>query len=102
MRVPSPPVFPMEEAVEDRHRLGEALKARTADVLSETVARTAGGDHAVDALVQESFERICNSSTIAVARWISGESLEVAIEAGRETWKSSPSWRRTARRRWTR
>ncbi len=41
----------------------------------------------VDALVQESFERISMSSTIAVARWISGESMAVAIEAGRETWE---------------
>ncbi|HLM85418.1 MAG TPA: EAL domain-containing protein [Solirubrobacteraceae bacterium] len=86
VRVPTPPVFPSGEE-EDLHRLGEALKARTADVLERTVARTAGPDHVVDALVQESFERICNSSTIAVARWISGESLEVAIEAGRETWE---------------
>jgi len=86
VRVPTPPVFPSGEE-EDLHRLGEPLKARTADVLERTVARTAGPDHVVDALVQESFERICNSSTIAVARWISGESLEVAIEAGRETWE---------------
>jgi diguanylate cyclase (GGDEF)-like protein len=63
------------------------LKARAADVLSMTVARTAGPDHQVDALVQESFERICSSSTIAVARWIAGEGIEVAVEAGRETWE---------------
>ncbi len=49
--------------------------------------RTAGPDHEVDALVQESFERISRSSTIAVARWISGEGMAVAIEAGRETWE---------------
>lgn len=52
-----------------------------------TVTRTAGPDHEVDALVQESFERISRSSTIAVARWISGEGMQVAIEAGRETWE---------------
>ncbi len=86
VRLPTPPVFLTEDAGEDRHRLGEALKARTADVRRETVARTAGPGHDVDTLVQESFERICNSSTVAVARWITGESLEAVIEAGQETW----------------
>jgi diguanylate cyclase (GGDEF)-like protein len=76
-----------QEAGEDLHRLGEALKQRTADVLTETVARTSIPGHEVDALVQQSFERICNSSTIAVARWIAGESMETAIEAGRDTWE---------------
>ncbi len=56
-------------------------------MLEETVARTSGSGEVVDALVQESFERICTSSTIAVARWIAGEGMEVAIEAGRETWE---------------
>jgi diguanylate cyclase (GGDEF)-like protein len=68
-------------------RLGETLKERTDDVLSLTVTRTSGPGHEVDALVQESFERISRSSTIAVARWISGEGMEVAIEAGKETWE---------------
>jgi diguanylate cyclase (GGDEF)-like protein len=56
-------------------------------VLSLTVERTSGPGHEVDALVQESFERISRSSTIAVARWISGEGMAVAIEAGKETWE---------------
>jgi diguanylate cyclase (GGDEF)-like protein len=63
------------------------LKTRVEDVLKLTVSRTAGPDHDVDTVVQESFERICNSSTIAVARWIAGEGIEVAVEAGRETWE---------------
>ncbi|HEY5194166.1 MAG TPA: EAL domain-containing protein [Solirubrobacteraceae bacterium] len=67
--------------------MGERLKTRTNDVLSLTVTRTAGAEHQVDGLVQESFERISRSSTIAVARWISGEGMEVAIEAGKETWE---------------
>jgi diguanylate cyclase (GGDEF)-like protein len=67
--------------------LGEALKARADDVLRETVARTIDSGEIVDALVQDSFERICTSSTIAVARWIAGESLEVAQETGREAWQ---------------
>jgi diguanylate cyclase (GGDEF)-like protein len=77
----------VEEPGEDLRRLGEALKARAEDVRSLTVARTSGPDHDVDAVVQDSFERISRSSTIAVARWIAGEGMEVAIEAGRETWE---------------
>ncbi len=87
VRVPMPPSPALEQPGEDLHRLGEALKARTEEVLKRTVQRTAGPDHDVDAVVQDSFERIGRSSTIAVARWISGESMEVAIEAGRETWE---------------
>jgi diguanylate cyclase (GGDEF)-like protein len=82
----APPSVPVE-SLEDLHRLGETLKARVEHVRDLTVARTAGSDHVVDALVQESFERISMSSTVAVARWISGEGMEVAIEAGRETWE---------------
>jgi diguanylate cyclase (GGDEF)-like protein len=87
MRVPSPPDPLGEQLGEDLCRLGETLKARTEDVLKLTVERTGGPDHEVDALVQESFERISRSSTIAVARWISGEGMAIAIEAGRETWE---------------
>jgi diguanylate cyclase (GGDEF)-like protein len=87
MRVPLPPSTSTDQTGEDLARLGEALKTRTDDVLTETVAKTAGSDHVVDALVQGSFERICTSSTIAVARWMSGEGMAVAIEAGQETWE---------------
>jgi diguanylate cyclase (GGDEF)-like protein len=87
MRAPSPPTPVAEQLGEDLCRLGETLKARTEDVLKLTVERTSGAGHEVDALVQESFERISRRSTIAVARWISGEGMAVAIEAGRETWE---------------
>src|SRR3984957_10583141 len=87
MQVPSPPEVATGKCEGDLARLGERLKARTDDVLSLTITRTAGPGHEVDALVQESFERISRSSTIAVARWISGEGMQVAIEAGRETWE---------------
>jgi diguanylate cyclase (GGDEF)-like protein len=69
------------------HRLGEALTERAPLVLEETVMRTVGSGELVDGLVQDSFERICVSSTMAVARWIAGDGLDVALEAGRETSK---------------
>ncbi len=84
-----PPVPPavLQEPVEDLPVLGEALKARAGDVLSRTVAVTAGpGYRQVDGVVQGSFERISISSTMAVSRWIAGEGIEVAVEVGRETW----------------
>jgi diguanylate cyclase (GGDEF)-like protein len=83
----APPSVPTEQPGEDLLRLGEMLKTRVEEVRDLTVERTSGSDHAVDALVQESFERISMSSTVAVARWIAGEGMEVAIEAGRETWE---------------
>ncbi len=85
--LPTPPAALMEEPSEDLRRLGEALKARAGDVLNLTVVRTAGSGETIDAVVQGSFERISTSSTMAVARWIAGEGIEVAVEAGRETWE---------------
>jgi len=85
--LPTPPSALVEEPSEDLCRLGEALKARAEDVLNLTVVRTAGSGEAVDAVVQGSFERISTSSTMAVARWIAGEGMQVALEAGRETWE---------------
>jgi diguanylate cyclase (GGDEF)-like protein len=87
IRVPSPPSASVERPGEDLWALGAALTARAADVLSITVARTSGSGHDVDALVQDSFERISTSSTLAVASWMAGESLEVVRQAGQETWQ---------------
>jgi diguanylate cyclase (GGDEF)-like protein len=84
------PVAPPARAADPTQRVrpfGEALKVRAADVLTETVARTIASGEVVDEVVQESFERICSSSTMAVARWIAGEGLEMAYETGRETWE---------------
>jgi diguanylate cyclase (GGDEF)-like protein len=86
IRVPMPPSAPPERLAEDLPRLGEELVARAEDVLERTLARTAGSGHEVDAVVLGSFARISRSSTIAVARWMTGEGLEVAREAGQETW----------------
>jgi diguanylate cyclase (GGDEF)-like protein len=86
MPAPTPPSVPVEQSGEDLRRLGEALKTRAEDVLNLTVARTAGPDQVVDALVQDSFEQLSTSSTIAVARWMEGEGMQVAREAGEETW----------------
>ncbi|HEY4451315.1 MAG TPA: EAL domain-containing protein [Solirubrobacteraceae bacterium] len=67
-------------------RLGKALRGRGEEVLARTLPRTETSGHTVDPLVQESFERLSRSSTVAVARWMSGEGLHAAREAGEETW----------------
>ncbi len=87
MRVPVPPTGPVEHSPAQLRLLGALLKQHTETVLELTVGRTSGPDHEVDAVVQDSFERISRSSTIAVARWMAGEGLEVAREAGQETWE---------------
>jgi diguanylate cyclase (GGDEF)-like protein len=84
---PLPPSPPEEEYSEDLRRLGEALKARVEEVLEVTVAQTAELNDNVDPVVRDSFERISRNASIAVARWIAGESMDAAIEAGRETWE---------------
>jgi diguanylate cyclase (GGDEF)-like protein len=87
MLVPAPPSAPAEQPAEDLRRLGESLSTRAEDVLRRTVARTVGPGHDVSPAVQDTFERISRSSTIAVSRWISGEDERVAREAGEETWR---------------
>ena len=37
--------------------------------------------------MQHSFERICQSSTLAVASWMMGETLDVVRKAGQDTWQ---------------
>src|ERR1039458_369737 len=88
----APPVAPalpaaLQQPSEDLAPLGEALKARAADVLSETVARTRELGEGLDDVVRELFERISISSTMAAARWIAGEGVEAALEDGQETWE---------------
>src|SRR3954469_2367583 len=66
-------------------KLGEAVVCRCEHVLTETVKQTARSGQAVEAHVQGSFERICVNSTVAVARWIAGDGLEVTRDSARET-----------------
>jgi diguanylate cyclase (GGDEF)-like protein len=74
------------EPAEDLRRLGEALKARSGDVVDGTVNRTRASKHVLNISVEDSFEQICMASTAAVAGWMAGESLEAAREVGMETW----------------
>src|SRR5271155_5687601 len=74
-------------AVEDLHRLGRALNARTEDVVSAMLQRTADSGRPLGAVVEERFARVGTVSTVAVARWMSGDGVEVAREVGQESWQ---------------
>jgi len=74
----------VEQPEEDVRRLGEALSARTEDVLERTRSRSRVSGQALDATVRDSFERICTASTIAVAQWMVGRDPEVSRKARRE------------------
>ncbi|HEX2392233.1 MAG TPA: EAL domain-containing protein [Solirubrobacterales bacterium] len=86
-RSPLPPSGPVEEPNRELRRLGEAMEGRVDDVLDRIVARTTGPGHDIDPVVQDRFERISRTASTAVARWIGGASMEVAIETGKEAWE---------------
>jgi len=73
--------------VDDLRRLGQALGARTKDVVSGMLARTRESGRELDAVVEQRFARVGTVSTVAVARWMAGEGAEVAREVGQESWQ---------------
>src|SRR5271170_457702 len=74
-------------AVDDLQRLGQALNERTDGVVSAMLLRTSRSSCQLDAAIEERFARVGAVSTIAVARWMSGEGAEVAREVGQEAWQ---------------
>ncbi len=68
-------------------RLGQALNARTDDVVAGMLLRTKESGRVLDATVEESFQRVGTVSTVAVARWMAGEGADVAREVGQESWQ---------------
>jgi diguanylate cyclase (GGDEF)-like protein len=78
--------LPVARQADDLRRLGEMLNTRTVDVVGETVRLSAESGRVLDAVVEESFERVSAVSTVAIARWMAGEGEDVAREVGREAW----------------
>jgi diguanylate cyclase (GGDEF)-like protein len=70
----------------DLIRLGEALNARTEDVVAGMIGRSTDSGPVLDEVVEDSFARVGAVSTIAVARWMAGEGAEAAREVGQESW----------------
>jgi diguanylate cyclase (GGDEF)-like protein len=71
----------------DLRRLGEMLNRRTDDIVDRIKRRTRESDRQLEPLVEESFVKVAEVSTVAVARWMAGEGVEVAREVGQESWK---------------
>jgi diguanylate cyclase (GGDEF)-like protein len=78
---------PISRAEHALCRLGVALNASIDEVVAEMRRRSAESGSVLDAVVEESFERIGAVSTLAVARWMQGEGEGVAREVGRESWQ---------------
>ncbi len=74
-------------SAEQLSRLGQAVSARTDDVVEAMLRRTRESGCQLEATVEERFARVGTVSTIAVARWMSGEGAEVAREVGQEAWQ---------------
>jgi diguanylate cyclase (GGDEF)-like protein len=74
-------------ALDELHCLGQALNARTEDVVDSMLLRTRESGDKTDTMVEERFARVGTVSTVAVARWMAGESPEVAREVGQESWQ---------------
>src|ERR1700686_1870074 len=74
-------------AISDLRNLGLALKARTDDVVAAMLRRTSESECRLETSVEERFARVGAVSTVAVARWMSGEGTEVAREVGQESWQ---------------
>jgi diguanylate cyclase (GGDEF)-like protein len=72
---------------EQLRRLGEALSARTDDVVAGIRRRSVSSGPVLDAVVEDSFVCVGTVSTIAVARWMAGEGADVAREVGQESWR---------------
>jgi diguanylate cyclase (GGDEF)-like protein len=72
---------------EELRRLGQALNARTDDVVDAMLQRTRDSSRQLDEGVEERFARVGAVSTVAVARWMSGEGVDTAREVGQEAWQ---------------
>jgi diguanylate cyclase (GGDEF)-like protein len=85
---PASPPGPSALSGRELRVLGEALNARTADVLTEVVTRRRDpGPVGGEGLVEDSLEQICTISTRAVALWMMAGDPQAAVEVGREGWK---------------
>jgi diguanylate cyclase (GGDEF)-like protein len=82
---PLPP-SPSEPANERLGALGEALNARSHEVLERILARTQAAGKDLDEPARTSFARVCEIATTAVAHWMAGGDPREGMGAGREAW----------------
>jgi diguanylate cyclase (GGDEF)-like protein len=70
----------------DLRTLGDALGARVGAVFSAVLASSEEAGPDFDRLTLDNFERICTSSTRAVAQWMAGGDPRAGMAAGQEAW----------------
>jgi diguanylate cyclase (GGDEF)-like protein len=66
--------------------LGEALSARTEEVVRGIMWRNDVSGVVLDSAVEESFVKVGTVSTVAFSKWMAGEGPETAREVGQESW----------------
>jgi diguanylate cyclase (GGDEF)-like protein len=76
------------EVTEEVRRLGEALGTRVDDVVERIVAASRAAGHQTDAATRESFTKIGEASTRAVAKWMAGGDPEDGRETGRKAFET--------------
>ncbi len=67
-------------------RLGEALKARSGDVVDDVVRRTQAAGADVDDVTRASLESVGNAATSAVALWMAGGKPDAGKDTANEVW----------------
>ena len=75
-----------QEHSDDLRRLACELTKRTHDVVAGMGDRTSRSGMVLDDAVENSFAKVGVLSTVAVAKWMAGEGVEVARDVGQESW----------------
>ncbi|HTB70886.1 MAG TPA: EAL domain-containing protein [Solirubrobacteraceae bacterium] len=79
------PDIPPEHA-DDLDLLARELTARTDAIVEGMRKRTVDSGVVLDDAVEDSFAQVGRVSTLAVAKWMAGEGVEVARDVGQESW----------------
>jgi diguanylate cyclase (GGDEF)-like protein len=77
---------PDDERSADLRRLACELTKRTDAVVEGMGARTSRSGVVLDDAVEDSFAQVGVLSTVAVAKWMAGDGVEVARHVGQESW----------------
>jgi diguanylate cyclase (GGDEF)-like protein len=77
---------PGDERSADLRRLACELTKRTDAVVEGMGARTSRSGVVLDDAVEDSFAQVGVLSTVAVAKWMAGDGVEVARDVGQESW----------------
>jgi diguanylate cyclase (GGDEF)-like protein len=75
-----------DEHLADLAQLAHTLNARTDAVVEGMAARTACSGVVLDEAIEDSFAQVGVLSTIAVAKWMAGDGVDVARDVGQESW----------------